>query len=467
SASGGGSTSVANSEGATIKNGITITNAEKVEISNLGNIQAKEDTGDTGDTEQGITVSADSVQISNSGNIQGKVKSTASKSDVVIINDKGTISGGVSASSQTGNAIISNSEGATIKNGITIEKAEKVEISNLGNIQAKEDVGNTESSNTEQGITVSADKVQISNSGNIQGKVESTSQGDIIISNSNKGTISGGVSASSQTGSAIITNSEEGMIKNGITIEKAEKVEISNLGTVGKNSDGNTITNNSDADVAIKEWFVPIDENGNLEKLTVADNGKGNVKVESITIDQGNLDLEQVGDINNIVSGVKQDNIGNIGTNGSGEISLSYDPISGRVSTDIRLNQSIAGATFRSLISTTTRRSTFIDTVMGNAMKNFSLSSSTKFQKIAMSEKGNLYASASDYIKSDLNNGTYGSSKEHSLFILPYASSQNVELSLGEESKGHTKGIIAGYSTVKDTGIYGVYAGYEDTKMSS
>ncbi|EHN6903088.1 hypothetical protein KJK83_001846, partial [Campylobacter jejuni] len=142
----------------------------------------------------------------------------------------------------------------------------------------------------------------------------------------------------SETGSATITNSEEGMIKNGITIEKAEKVEISNLGTVGKNSDGNTITNNSDADVAIKEWFVPIDENGNLEKLTVADNGKGNVKVESITIDQGNLDLEQVGDINNIVSGVKQDNIGNIGTNGSGEISLSYDPISGRVSTDIRLN---------------------------------------------------------------------------------------------------------------------------------
>ncbi|EAH6824906.1 hypothetical protein EJI09_09015, partial [Campylobacter jejuni] len=135
--------------------------------------------------------------------------------------------------------------------------------------------------------------------------------------------------------------------------------------------------------------------------------------------------------------------------------------------TDFNLNASISGATFRSLISTTSRRSTFIDNVMGNSMQSFALASSSKSQSIAMSEKGNLYADASDYIKSDLNNGSYGSNKEHSLFILPYTSSQNVELSLNEESKGHTKGTIIGYSTLKDSGIYGVYAGYEDTKMGS
>ncbi|EPM7595731.1 autotransporter outer membrane beta-barrel domain-containing protein, partial [Campylobacter jejuni] len=169
----------------------------------------------------------------------------------------------------------------------------------------------------------------------------------------------------------------------------------------------------------------------------------------------------------NIISGVNQNNIGNIGTNGSGEISLSFDPITGKLTTDFNLNASISGATFRSLISTTSRRSTFIDNVMGNSMQSFALASSSKSQSIAMSEKGNLYADASDYIKSDLNNGSYGSNKEHSLFILPYTSSQNVELSLNEESKGHTKGTIIGYSTLKDSGIYGVYAGYEDTKMGS
>lgn len=201
--------------------------------------------------------------------------------------------------------------------------------------------------------------------------------------------------------------------------------------------------------------------------MVVGGSGKDNVKVENITIDQSNVNLDELGNINNIISGVNQGNIGNIGTNGGGEISLSYDPLTGKLSTDFNLNASISGATFRSLISTTTRRSTFIDNVMGNSMQSFSLASSSKSQSIAMSEKGNLYADASDYIKSDLNNGSYGSNKEHSLFILPYTSSQNVELSLNEESKGHTKGTIIGYSTLKDSGIYGVYAGYEDTKMSS
>ncbi|TEX83381.1 autotransporter outer membrane beta-barrel domain-containing protein, partial [Campylobacter sp. CH186] len=72
------------------------------------------------------------------------------------------------------------------------------------------------------------------------------------------------------------------------------------------------------------------------------------------------------------------------------------------------LNASISGATFRSLISTTTRRSTFIDNVMGNSMQSFYLGNSSRAQRMAMSEKGNLYADASDYIKSDLNNGNYG-----------------------------------------------------------
>ncbi|HED0803237.1 TPA: autotransporter outer membrane beta-barrel domain-containing protein, partial [Campylobacter jejuni] len=201
--------------------------------------------------------------------------------------------------------------------------------------------------------------------------------------------------------------------------------------------------------------------------VAIGGSGKDNVKVENITVDQSNVDLEELNDINNIISGVNQNNIGNIGTNGGGEISLSYDPLTGKLTTDFNLNASISGATFRSLISTTSRRSTFIDNVMGNSMQSFTLSSSSKSQSIAMSEKGNLYADASDYIKSDLNNGSYGSNKEHSLFILPYTSSQNVELSLNEESKGHTKGTIIGYSTLKDSGIYGVYAGYEDTKMNS
>ncbi|MCW1863971.1 autotransporter outer membrane beta-barrel domain-containing protein, partial [Campylobacter jejuni] len=149
-----------------------------------------------------------------------------------------------------------------------------------------------------------------------------------------------------------------------------------------------------------------------------------------ITVDQSDLNLDELGNINNIITGVNQRNIGDIGTNGGGEISLSYDPLTSKLTTDFNLNASISGATFRSLISTTTRRSTFIDNVMSNSMQSFYLGNSSRAQRMAMSEKGNLYADASDYIKSDFNKGSYGSNKEHSLFILPYASSQNVELSL-------------------------------------
>ncbi|EDP5894780.1 hypothetical protein FV964_09395, partial [Campylobacter jejuni] len=265
-----------------------------------------------------------------------------------------------------------------------------------------------------------------------------------------------------------ISNGEGATIGGGITNNGNADLVISNQGSVGKDENGNTVTNNGSGSVGIKDWVVSTDKDtGKLDTVVVGGDGKDNVKVENITVDQSNVNLEELGNINNIISGVNQGNIGNIGTNGGGEISLSFDPITGKLTTDFNLNASISGATFRSLISTTSRRSTFIDNVMGNSMQTFALASSSKSQSIAMSEKGNLYADASDYIKSDLNNGSYGSNKEHSLFILPYTSSQNVELSLNEESKGHTKGTIIGYSTLKDSGIYGVYAGYEDTKMGS
>ncbi|HEB9274974.1 TPA: autotransporter outer membrane beta-barrel domain-containing protein [Campylobacter jejuni] len=265
-----------------------------------------------------------------------------------------------------------------------------------------------------------------------------------------------------------LKNDSDATITSGIKNEGGGTIFVNNQGTINKDNSGNHLTNSGSGSIVIEDWLVTTDKNtGKLDTVVVGGSNTDNVKVDNITVDQGNADLDGIGDINDIISGVKPDNIGNIGTNGSGEIDLIYDPITGKVHKRFDLSASISGATFRSLISTTSRRSTFIDNVMGNSMQSFALASSSKSQSIAMSEKGNLYADASDYIKSDLNNGSYGSNKEHSLFILPYASSQNVELSLNEESKGHTKGTIIGYSTLKDSGIYGVYAGYEDTRMGS
>ncbi|HEF8225743.1 TPA: hypothetical protein SBD25_001781, partial [Campylobacter jejuni] len=434
---------------------------------------------------RGVGILNRSGKITGSITIKDGATVTATSNRAIANSRSGSITGGITISGENtklqGNII--NTDNASIGSDIKIEGGAKVEGGLVnqgkgvisGSITVDKDskldsITNTSTSSTgiSGSITNNSDnKLEISNSGNIGGKIESTGSADMVISNSNGGTISGGIS-SSGSGSTSISNSQGSTINNGITVSGSAQVEISNQGSVGKDSNGNTVTNNGSGSVGIKDWLVSTDKNtGKLNTVVIGGSGKDNVKVENITVDQSNVDLEELNDINNIISGVNQGNIGNIGTNGSGEISLSFDPITGKLTTDFNLNASISGATFRSLISTTSRRSTFIDNVMGNSMQSFALASSSKSQSIAMSEKGNLYADASDYIKSDLNNGSYGSNKEHSLFILPYTSSQNVELSLNEESKGHTKGTIIGYSTLKDSGIYGVYAGYEDTKMGS
>lgn len=441
----------------TIKDGATVTATSNRAIVNYR----------SGSITGGITVSGENTKLQgniiNMGNASIgsdiKIEDGAKVEGGLVNQDNGSISGSVQVSGGSSIDSITNEGNGAISGSITVDKDSKLDS-----------ITNTSTSSTgiSGSITNDSDnKLEISNSGNIGGKIESTGSADMVISNSNGGTISGGIS-SSGSGSTSISNSQGSTINNGITVSGSAQVEISNQGSVGKDKNGNTVTNNGSGSVGIKDWLVSTDKNtGKLDTVVIGGSSAFNVKVENITVDQSNVDLEELNDINNIISGVNQNNIGNIGTNGSGEISLSFDPITGKLTTDFNLNASISGATFRSLISTTSRRSTFIDNVMGNSMQSFALASSSKSQSIAMSEKGNLYADASDYIKSDLNNGSYGSNKEHSLFILPYTSSQNVELSLNEESKGHTKGTIIGYSTLKDSGIYGVYAGYEDTKMGS
>nr|WP_252365800.1 hypothetical protein [Campylobacter jejuni] len=414
----------------------------------------------------GSGISNQSGKIEGSITVKDGATVTSSSGQAISNSGSGSITGGITVSGENtkleGNII--NTGNASIGSDIKIEGGAKVEggLVNQGN-------GSISGSVQVSGGS-SIDSITNEGNGAISGSitVDKDSKLDSITNTSTSDTgISGSITNNSNN-KLEISNGEGATIGGGITNNGNADLVISNQGSVGKDENGNTVTNNGSGSVGIKDWVVSTDkETGKLDTVVVGGSGKDNVKVENITVDQSNVNLEELGNINNIISGVNQNNIGNIGTNGGGEISLSYDPLTGKLSTDYHLNASISGATFRSLISTTSRRSTFIDNVMGNSMQTFALASSSKSQSIAMSEKGNLYADASDYIKSDLNNGSYGSNKEHSLFILPYTSSQNVELSLNEESKGHTKGTIIGYSTLKDSGIYGVYAGYEDTKMGS
>ncbi|MFY4726473.1 hypothetical protein ACOTVF_04515, partial [Campylobacter jejuni] len=186
------------------------------------------------------------------------------------------------------------------------------------------------------------------------------------ILNTDNGIIYGNIFNKSNNNLSL-KNDSDATITSGIKNEGSGTIFVNNQGTIDKDNSGNHLVNSGSGSIVIEDWLVTTDkETGKLDTVVVG--GNGNVSADQITIDEGNLDLGQLDNINNIISGVKPGNIGNIGTNGGGEISLSFDPITGKLATDFNLNASISGATFRSLISTTSRRSTFIDNVMGNSM---------------------------------------------------------------------------------------------------
>ncbi|ECZ5738811.1 hypothetical protein F8Y55_09435, partial [Campylobacter jejuni] len=200
------------------------------------------------------------------------------------------------------------------------------------------------------------------------------------ILNTDNGIIYGNIFNKSNNNLSL-KNDSDATITSGIKNEGSGTIFVNNQGTINKGDNGNHVTNNGNGSIIIEDWVVSTDKDtGKLDTVIVGGDGKDNVKVDNITVDQGNADLDGIGDINDIISGVKPDNIGNIGTNGSGEIDLIYDPITGKVHKRFDLSASISGATFRSLISTTSRRSTFIDNVMGNSMQSFALASSSKSQ---------------------------------------------------------------------------------------
>ncbi|EAL5860873.1 hypothetical protein DSE48_08925, partial [Campylobacter jejuni] len=290
----------------TIKDGATVTATSNQAIANSR----------SGSITGGITVSGENTKLegniinADSASIGSDIKiEDGAKVEGGLVNQgNGSISGSVQVSGGSSIDSITNTGNGAISGSITVDKDSKLDS-----------ITNTSTSDTgiSGSITNNSDnKLEISNSGNIGGKIESTGSADMVISNSNGGTISGGIS-SSGSGNTSISNSQGSTINNGITVSGSAQVEISNQGSVGKDENGNTVTNNGSGSVGIKDWVVSTDKDtGKLDTVVVGGSGKDNVKVENITVDQSNVDLDELDNINHIISGVNQGNIGNIGTNG-------------------------------------------------------------------------------------------------------------------------------------------------------
>ncbi|WP_434736027.1 beta strand repeat-containing protein, partial [Campylobacter jejuni] len=285
----------------------------------------------------GAGISNDGGKITGSMTIKDGATVTSSSGQAISNSGSGSITGGITVSGENtkleGNII--NTGDASIGSDIKIEGGAKVEggLVNQGN-------GSISGSVQVSGGS-SIDSITNTGNGAISGSItiDKDSKLDSITNTSTSDTgISGSITNNSDN-KLEISNGEGATIGGGITNNGNADLVISNQGSVGKDENGNTVTNNGSGSVGIKDWVVSTDkETGKLDTVVVGGSGKDNVKVENITVDQSNVNLEELGNINNIISGVNQGNIGNIGTNGGGEISLSFDPITGKLTTDFNLN---------------------------------------------------------------------------------------------------------------------------------
>ncbi|WP_172966514.1 autotransporter outer membrane beta-barrel domain-containing protein, partial [Campylobacter hepaticus] len=374
--------------------------------------------------------------------------------------DKITISG-------TNTKIIGDIQNkGTITSGITIQNDAQIQgqLVNEGTIKASEN--KSSSKRSRRSLDEGTGNLMITNqSGASIENISNESSGDVMLNNT--GSITKGIT-NSGNGNLNLTNQENATISGGITNSGSGTLMLNNFGSIGTNTDGYNISNEGSGSVNITSWTIRTGSNNKLQTLTVGGKSANSVMVGNLIVDQGNLNMDELNDIKNLVKGVSLNNIKKIKTNGGGEMILNYDALSGKISTDFNLNASIIGASFRSLNASSIKRNAFVDGLMNNMNlsltfnpNHFNLNTNLTFNE------DNLYASINDYIQSDIQTYTHDNIKEHALVILPYFSSQSVELSLNEKSKGHIKGNILAYSTLKESGTYSFYAGYEDTKMNS
>ncbi|MCW1583765.1 hypothetical protein OLS48_00015, partial [Campylobacter jejuni] len=153
-------------------------------------------------------------------------------------------------------------------------------IINMGNASIGSDIKIEDGAKVEGGL-VNQDNGVIS--GSIT--VDKDSKLDSITNTSTSSTgISGSITNNSDN-KLEISNGEGATIGGGITNNGNADLVISNQGSVGKDENGNTVTNNGSGSVGIKDWLVSTDKNtGKLNTVVIGGSRAFNVKVENITV---------------------------------------------------------------------------------------------------------------------------------------------------------------------------------------
>ncbi|HEG2582183.1 TPA: autotransporter outer membrane beta-barrel domain-containing protein, partial [Campylobacter lari] len=388
-----------------------------------------------------------------------------SKVDNIVNDGSGKISGDISVGKDSNVGGVVNSGSGTIGGNIKVEGGAKVDnIVNDGNgqISGGIDVGkgssvggitNSGHGNISGSITNNGDLGSINNSGSISGSIENNN-GNLEIKNN--GELLGAITVGNGGGNTSISNGSNGNIGGGITNNSNNNINIDNKGIVKPDSKGNHITNNGSGNVNVGDWIVKPNEDGSFDgAINVGGSGNGTIKVDNVTVDtsDSNYDATKPIDpgsiINNTGNGGKIE-VDNVGSNNS-LLNLAYDPISGEYKTLADVSAGVGSVMAQTVINTYMMRSFFLDTVLDDASRM-----AYKHARIHNTHKTNK-----DLVGFDTDEHYHG-------FVLPYFSSNSIKLlGTNDYSKGHTKGIIAGFHTLKDIGMLGAYVGTEEANMNT
>lgn len=305
-----------------------------------------------------------------------------------------------------------------------------------------------------------------SKAGSIGGNIKIENGAEVgKIDNTGNSTIGGNITIDSSSTLDKITNNKGSVIAGGIHYGGSGNLTIDSSGIIQGNG-GNHIENSGSGNIKIENILIGTD---NPHKI--GGSNTNNIAFDKITLDTQGKPLP--GNINDILTGSFDLNqIKTIVTDAGDIFNFTMDA-NGNFTTSLDLDNLNATSGAKSIITGNQRISSFANNVATTSLMNLqnAFNHSTTFYDASLRNQVH-YANATGALGTDIINQSPNLDslyfKDRIVYVLPYISSQEVEVGNGTKMSGHVQGIIAGYSKITPfNNLYSFYVGFEGEDTDS
>ncbi|MDE5925639.1 MAG: hypothetical protein K2G68_02825, partial [Helicobacter sp.] len=305
-----------------------------------------------------------------------------------------------------------------------------------------------------------------SKAGSIGGNIKIENGAEVgKIDNTGNSTIGGNITIDSSSTLDKITNNKGSVIAGGIHYGGSGNLTIDSSGIIQGNG-GNHIENSGSGNIKIENILIGTDNPHNI-----SGNNTNNITFDKITLDTQGKPLP--GHINDILTGSFDLNqIKTIVTDAGDIFNFTMDA-NGNFTTSLDLDNLNATSGAKSIITGNQRISSFANNVATTSLMNLqnAFNHSTTFYDASLRNQVH-YANATGALGTDIINQSPNLDslyfKDRIVYVLPYISSQEVEVGNGTKMSGNVQGIIAGYSKITPfNNLYSFYVGFEGEDADS